>query len=217
MYVFQIHNMAKIFWGAWPLVILEVPQCLKLMAPRPSQVLAKRICFTNGTLGPLDFIHSKWFRKCTGGGPAPWKTASSGYYFRGQTPLCTLQGVFQVKPWNFVEVKAWNILELIAYSILLYIVIYCYILLYIVLYCYILLVLYCWWKQHEHMKQQPSSWWPHMVWFITELGPKMGRDHTRHIMEIPMNITGWWFQPLWKNMSQLGSSFPTYGKIKVIF
>ena len=27
-------------------------------------------------------------------------------------------------------------------------------------------------------------------------------------------FTGWWFQPLWKNISQLGWSFPTYGKIK---
>ena len=26
------------------------------------------------------------------------------------------------------------------------------------------------------------------------------------------NITGWWFQPLWKNISQLGWLFPIYGK-----
>ena len=73
MYVFQIHNMAKIFWGAWPLVILEVPKCSKLMAPRPSRALAKRTRFTNGTLWPLDFIHSKCFRKCTGGVGPPGK------------------------------------------------------------------------------------------------------------------------------------------------
>ena len=28
---------------------------------------------------------------------------------------------------------------------------------------------------------------------------------------------GWWFQPLWKNMSQLGLLFPLYGKIKFMF
>ena len=27
-------------------------------------------------------------------------------------------------------------------------------------------------------------------------------------------VSGWWFQPFWKYISQLGSLFPTYGKIK---
>ena len=27
------------------------------------------------------------------GGSAPWKTTSSGYYFRGPTPLCTMEGL----------------------------------------------------------------------------------------------------------------------------
>jgi hypothetical protein len=29
-------------------------------------------------------------------------------------------------------------------------------------------------------------------------------------------ISGWWFQPLWKNISQLGWLFPTYGNIKIV-
>ena len=30
-------------------------------------------------------------------------------------------------------------------------------------------------------------------------------------------ISGWWFEPLWKNISQLGWLFPIYGKIKLMF
>ena len=32
----------------------------------------------------------------------------------------------------------------------------------------------------------------------------------------PQNKTGWWFQPLLKNISQLGWLFPIYGKIKQV-
>ena len=30
----------------------------------------------------------------------------------------------------------------------------------------------------------------------------------------PQNTSGWWFEALWKILSQLGWLFPTYGKIK---
>ena len=31
MYVLNIHNMPKIFWGAWPLIIFERPKCSKVL------------------------------------------------------------------------------------------------------------------------------------------------------------------------------------------
>ena len=30
-------------------------------------------------------------------------------------------------------------------------------------------------------------------------------------------ITGWWFQPIWKNISQLGLLFPIDGKMQAMF
>ena len=57
-YVLNIHNIPKIFWGAWPLTTLERPKCSKVWVPLSKLSVSKNIWFTNAILGPLDFIHS---------------------------------------------------------------------------------------------------------------------------------------------------------------
>ena len=71
MYVLNIHNMPKIFWGAWPLIILERPKCSKVLVPLSKLSVSKNVWFTNARLGPLDFIHSEMLKRGMGGsGPS---------------------------------------------------------------------------------------------------------------------------------------------------
>ena len=43
-------------------------------------------------------------------------------------------------------------------------------------------------------------------------------DHLRrYIKKVDHIEPGWWFEPLWKKISQLGWLFPIYGKIKFMF
>ena len=86
MYVLNIHNMPKIFWGAWPLIIFERPKCSKVLVPLSKLSVSKNVWFTNARLGPLDFIHSEMLKRGMGGVRPVWKTASGDYYFRGWTP-----------------------------------------------------------------------------------------------------------------------------------
>ena len=85
-YVLNIHNMPKIFWGAWPLTTLERPKCSKVWVPLSKLSVGKNVWFTNAILGPLDFIHSEMLKRGMGGSGPPGKTASGEYYFRGWTP-----------------------------------------------------------------------------------------------------------------------------------
>ena len=71
MYVLNIHNMPKIFWGAWPLIIFERPKCSKVLVPLSKLSVSKNVWFTNARLGPLDFIHSEMLKRGMGGsGPS---------------------------------------------------------------------------------------------------------------------------------------------------
>ena len=71
MYVLNIHNMPKIFWGAWPLTILERPNCSKVLVPLSKLSVSKNVWFTNARLGPLDFIRSEMLKMGMGGsGPS---------------------------------------------------------------------------------------------------------------------------------------------------
>ena len=71
MYVLNIHNMPKIFWGAWPLIIFERPKCSKVLVPLSKLSVSKNVWFTNAILGPLDFIHSEMLKRGMGGsGPS---------------------------------------------------------------------------------------------------------------------------------------------------
>ena len=86
MYALNIHNMPKIFWGAWPLITLERPKCSKVLVPLSKLSVSKNVWFTNARLRPLDFIHSEMLKGGMGGVRPLWKTASGVYYFRGWTP-----------------------------------------------------------------------------------------------------------------------------------
>ena len=92
-YVLNIHNMPKIFWGAWPLTTLERPKCSKVWVPLSKLSVSKNVWFTNAILGPLDFIHSEMLKRGMGGVRPVWKTASGDYYFRGWTPPVSIQRV----------------------------------------------------------------------------------------------------------------------------
>ena len=98
MYVLNIHNMPKIFWGAWPLIIFERPKCSKVLVPLSKLSVSKNVWFTNARLGPLDFIHSEMLKRGMGGsgpsgkqplgstisGAGPHLGATKGYIFRGR-------------------------------------------------------------------------------------------------------------------------------------
>ena len=81
-YVLNIHNIPKIFWGAWPLTTLERPKCSKVWVPLSKLSVSKNVWFTNAILGPLDFIHSETLKKGMGGsgpsGKQPVETTISG-------------------------------------------------------------------------------------------------------------------------------------------
>ena len=82
MYVLNIHNIPKIFWGAWPLIIFERPKCSKVWVPLSKLSVSKNVWFTNAILGPLDFIHSEMLKRGMGGsgpsGKQPVETTISG-------------------------------------------------------------------------------------------------------------------------------------------
>ena len=56
----------------------------------------------------------------------------------------------------------------------------------------------------------PQKKWKNIIYHIITM-----MDHILKIHQFP--YTGWGFQPLLKNMSQLGLLFPRYGKIKFMF
>ena len=70
-YVLNIHNIPKIFWGAWPLTTLERPKCSKVWVPLSKLSVSKNVWFTNAILGPLDFIHSEMLKRGMVGGSGP--------------------------------------------------------------------------------------------------------------------------------------------------
>ena len=102
MYVLNIHNMHKIFWGAWPLIIFERPKCSKVLVPLSKLSVSKNVWFTNARLGPLDFIHSEMLKRGIGGsGPS------------GKQPLgSTISGagphLGATKGYKKVEVRPWK-------------------------------------------------------------------------------------------------------------
>jgi hypothetical protein len=54
--------MPKIFWGAWPLIILNCPNFSKVLVSLSKLSVSKNVWFTNAILGPLDFIHSEMLK-----------------------------------------------------------------------------------------------------------------------------------------------------------
>ena len=107
MYVLNIHNMPKIFWGAWPLIIFERPKCSKVLVPLSKLSVSKNVWFTNARLGPLDFIHSEMLKRGMGGSGPSGKTATGVYYFRGWTPPRSNQGVYLSIPFLAMDKNHW--------------------------------------------------------------------------------------------------------------
>ena len=95
MYVQNIHNMPKIFWGAWPLTILERPNCSKVLVPLSKLSVSKNVWFRNARLGPLDFIHSEML-KMGMGGSGPSGKQPLGLLFQGLDPPRSNQGVWKI-------------------------------------------------------------------------------------------------------------------------
>ena len=86
MYVLNIHNIPKIFWGAWPLIMFERPKCSKVWVPFSKLSVSKNVWFTNAILGPLDFIHSEMLKRGMGGGQACLENSQWRLLFQGLDP-----------------------------------------------------------------------------------------------------------------------------------
>ena len=95
IYVQNIHNMPKIFWGAWPLTILERPNCSKVLVPLSKLSVSKNVWFTNARLGPLDFIHSEMLKMGMGGSGPSGKQPLGSTISGAGPPLGATHGDFR--------------------------------------------------------------------------------------------------------------------------
>ena len=111
MYVQNIHNMPKIFWGAWPLTILERPNCSKVLVPLSKLSVSKNVWFTNARLGPLDFIRSEMLKMGMGGSGPSGKQPLGSTISGAGPPLGATKGYENVNwiplPLPVVSVSKW--------------------------------------------------------------------------------------------------------------
>ena len=102
MYVLNIHNMPKIFWGAWPLIIFERPKCSKVLVPLSKLSVSKNVWFTNARFGPLDFIHSEMLKRGMGGSGPSGKQPLGSTISGAGPPLGATKG-YSVGTWRKSE------------------------------------------------------------------------------------------------------------------
>ena len=109
MYVLNIHNMPKIFWGAWPLIIFERPKCSKVLVPLSKLSVSKNVWFTNARLGPLDFIHSEMLKRGMGGSGPSGKQPLGSTISGAGPPLGATKGyIFWLKYSDLTSWRHWH-------------------------------------------------------------------------------------------------------------